>query len=74
MDTLKSATGLSTTTTPSQQSGEEPLSGETGKGTIEEPYDQGNAEGSDGAATKEGMGGALDDTKKKAGELTGKEG
>lgn len=42
MDTLKSATGLGD---PKQQSGEEPLSGEQGKGTVGEPYDQGNSEG-----------------------------
>ncbi len=43
MDSMKSATGLSTD--PSQKSGEEPLSGQKGEGTVEEPYDQGNAEG-----------------------------
>ena len=43
MDSLKSATGLSTD--PAQKSGEEPLSGQKGQGTVEEPYDQGNAEG-----------------------------
>ena len=43
MDSMKSATGLSTD--PSQKSGEEPLSGEKGQGTVDEPYDQGNAEG-----------------------------
>lgn len=49
MDALKSATntGSSTTTStdPSRLSGEEPLSGEQGKGTVNEPFDQGNAEG-----------------------------
>ena len=48
MDALKSATntGSSTTSTdPSRLSGEEPLSGEQGKGTVNEPFDQGNAEG-----------------------------
>ena len=43
MDSMKSATGLSTD--PSQKSGEEPLSGQKGEGTVGEPYDQGNAEG-----------------------------
>lgn len=43
MDSLKSATGLSTD--PSWKSGEEPVSGEKGQGTVDEPYDQGNAEG-----------------------------
>ena len=46
MDALKNPTnlggGISTT---SQQSGEEPVSGEKGTGTATEPYDQGNAEG-----------------------------
>lgn len=44
MDNIKSATGLSTDD-PSQKSGEEPLAGQKGRGTVEEPYDQGNAEG-----------------------------
>ncbi|KAL9076946.1 MAG: hypothetical protein Q9161_000579 [Pseudevernia consocians] len=70
MDSMKSATGLSTD--PSQKSGEEPLSGEKGQGTVDEPYDQGNAEGSDGAPAKGGMNGVLDDTKRKAEELMGK--
>ena len=43
MDALKSATN--TGTDPSRLSGEEPLSGEQGKGTVNEPFDQGNAEG-----------------------------
>ena len=49
MDTLKQATGLnansSTDTDLARQSGEEPLSGEKGRGTAEEPFDAGNAEG-----------------------------
>lgn len=42
MDALKSATG-----NPSQKlsSGQEPVSGEQGKGSVGEPFDQGNAEG-----------------------------
>ena len=44
MDALKNPTNLGTSTT-SQQSGEEPVSGEKGTGTATEPYDQGNAEG-----------------------------
>jgi len=42
MDTVKS--GI-VNAGAAQQSGEEPLSGVTGKGTAGEPYDQGNAEG-----------------------------
>jgi len=46
MDALKNATNTNVgKTTTSQQSGEEPLSGEKGAGTATEPYDQGNAEG-----------------------------
>ena len=48
MDALKSATNTRSSTTstdPSRLSGEEPLSGEQGKGTVNEPFDQGNAEG-----------------------------
>ena len=51
MDASKAATGLnanssaSTDTDLSRQSGEEPLSGEKGRGTAEEPFDAGNAEG-----------------------------
>lgn len=48
MDSIKSATGLSTGTDDSSQSsksGQEPVSGEKGKGTLEEPYDLGNQEG-----------------------------
>ena len=44
MDALKSATNIGTTTT-SQQSGQEPVSGEEGAGTATQPFDQGNAEG-----------------------------
>ncbi|KAK3166827.1 hypothetical protein OEA41_009952 [Lepraria neglecta] len=65
MDALKNATNVGTTTT-SQQSGEEPVSGDKGQGTISEPYDQGNQEGKEGAGPKEGMSEALDDTKKAA--------
>ncbi|KAL2048261.1 hypothetical protein N7G274_000172 [Stereocaulon virgatum] len=65
MDALKNATNIGTTTT-SQQSGEEPVSGEKGAGSINEPYDQGNQEGKEGAAPVEGMGEALDDTKRTA--------
>lgn len=45
MDALKSATG-----NPSQKlsSGQEPVSGEQGKGSVGEPFDQGNAEGEGG--------------------------
>lgn len=46
MDSMKSATGLgSNTDDASLKSGEEPVSGQKGQGTAEEPYDQGNAEG-----------------------------
>lgn len=72
MDSMKSATGLSSNTDASRKSGEEPVSGLKGEGTVEEPYDQGNAEGSEGAPAKEGMSGALDGAKKKAEELLGK--
>ncbi|KAL9133419.1 MAG: hypothetical protein Q9175_005396, partial [Cornicularia normoerica] len=70
MDSMKSATGLSTD--PSRKSGEEPLSGQKGQGTVNEPYDQGNAEGSEGAPAKQGVTGLLDDAKRKAQELMGK--
>ena len=43
MDSLKAATDLAN----KLQSGEEPISGEQGKGTASQPYDQGNAEGKD---------------------------
>lgn len=51
MDSLKAAAGLgaadssSASSAQKAASGEEPLSGEKGRGTVEEPYDQGNAEG-----------------------------
>ncbi|KAI4100726.1 MAG: hypothetical protein LQ339_005404 [Xanthoria mediterranea] len=38
------------------QSGTEPVSGETGEGTVEQPFDQGNKEGKSGAAS-DGAGG-----------------
>ena len=41
MDPKRSATEMGN----KLQSGEEPLSGEQGKGTAEQPFDQGNAEG-----------------------------
>ena len=40
MDALKTAT-----TSQKLSSGQEPVSGEQGKGSVEEPFDQGNAEG-----------------------------
>lgn len=42
METVKTGLGL---TSKNSQEGTEPLSGETGKGTSTEPYDQGNATG-----------------------------
>lgn len=44
MDALKNATNVGTSTT-SQQSGQEPVSGEEGAGTATQPFDQGNALG-----------------------------
>lgn len=41
MDPAKSASEFGS----KLQSGEEPVSGKEGKGTAEQPYDQGNAEG-----------------------------
>lgn len=41
MDTIKNALGLS----GSEQSGQEPVSGQGGQGTVNQPYDQGNVEG-----------------------------
>ncbi|KAI4223010.1 MAG: hypothetical protein L6R36_005744 [Xanthoria steineri] len=38
------------------QSGTEPVSGEMGEGTVEQPFDQGNKEGKSGAASN-GAGG-----------------
>ncbi|CAF9939334.1 MAG: hypothetical protein ALECFALPRED_008072 [Alectoria fallacina] len=75
MDSLKAATGLGGGGAHQKEAGgEEPVAGQKGPGTVEEPYDQGNAEGSDGAPAKEGTmgGGGLDDAKKKAEELLGK--
>ncbi|KAL8945858.1 MAG: hypothetical protein Q9222_007660 [Ikaeria aurantiellina] len=43
MDSIKSAFGYGA------QSGQEPISGETGKGTTNEPYDSGNVAGQSGA-------------------------
>ncbi|KAM0801241.1 hypothetical protein BDR22DRAFT_888555 [Usnea florida] len=74
MDNSKTATGLnaeSKDTDLALQSGEEPISGEQGRGTVDEPFDAGNAEGSEGAPAKEGMTGVLGDAKKKAEELVG---
>ncbi len=51
MDDMKAAAGLSTSTTTTgtsssdSQSGQEPLSGEQGKGTVGEPFDAGNQAG-----------------------------
>lgn len=42
MESIKSALGLGGSTT---QSGQEPVSGETGSGTVEQPYDGGNVQG-----------------------------
>ena len=42
MEAVKSGLGL---TSKNSQEGTEPLSGEMGKGTGTEPYDQGNASG-----------------------------
>ena len=42
MEAIKSGLGLAPKNT---QEGTEPVSGETGKGTSTEPYDQGNADG-----------------------------
>ncbi|KAK0507766.1 hypothetical protein JMJ35_009655 [Cladonia borealis] len=71
MDALKNPTNLGGTSTTSQQSGEEPVSGEKGTGTATEPYDQGNAEGKEGAAPKEGMAEALEDTKDASANIMG---
>ncbi|KXT12931.1 hypothetical protein AC579_4133 [Pseudocercospora musae] len=43
METFKSVIGLGTSKTEAK--GREPISGVTGAGTIDEPYDQGNVEG-----------------------------
>ena len=42
MEAVKSGLGI---TSKNSQEGTEPVSGETGKGTSTEPYDQGNATG-----------------------------
>ena len=42
MEAVKSGLGLAS---KNSQEGTEPLSGETGKGTSTEPYDQGNTAG-----------------------------
>ncbi|KAL9639398.1 MAG: hypothetical protein Q9164_000939 [Protoblastenia rupestris] len=47
------------------QSGEEPVSGETGKGTAGKPYDQGNAEGSEGQSVEGKASAGLQDAKNK---------
>ncbi|KAF7189156.1 hypothetical protein HII31_09578 [Pseudocercospora fuligena] len=48
METLKSVIGLGASKT--EDEGQEPISGVTGAGTVDEPYDQGNVEG---AATED---------------------
>lgn len=52
MESIKNALGLGGSTT---QSGQEPVSGETGSGTIEQPYDGGNVQGQSGSAADEGL-------------------
>ncbi|KAL9606646.1 MAG: hypothetical protein Q9179_000168 [Wetmoreana sp. 5 TL-2023] len=47
MDRLKSAIGYGS------QSGQEPISGETGEGTVNQPYDAGNVAGQSGAPASE---------------------
>lgn len=42
MEAIKNAVGLGSSQV---QSGQEPVSGETGRGTISDPYDAGNATG-----------------------------
>lgn len=42
MEAIKNALGFGGSTT---ESGQEPVSGETGPGTVEQPYDAGNAQG-----------------------------
>ncbi|KAL9101380.1 MAG: hypothetical protein Q9163_003361 [Psora crenata] len=64
MDTTKAATGLSN----KLQSGDEPLSGETGKGTASDPYDQGNSEGNDGKSVEEKASAGFEDAKNKVTE------
>ena len=43
METLKNVIGLGASKT--EDEGQEPISGVTGAGTVDEPYDQGNVEG-----------------------------
>ncbi|MCJ1462672.1 hypothetical protein MMC07_001275 [Pseudocyphellaria aurata] len=52
METIKYALGLGGSTT---ESGQEPVSGGTGPGTVEQPYDAGNAQGKSGSAPQEGL-------------------
>ncbi|MCJ1275048.1 hypothetical protein MMC21_002848 [Puttea exsequens] len=73
MDTLKDTARAGTATT-SQESGQEPVSGEKGTGTATEPFDQGNADGKEGAPPKEGVSGVLDDVKKAASDAVNKGG
>ncbi|KAL8718336.1 MAG: hypothetical protein Q9225_004515 [Loekoesia sp. 1 TL-2023] len=47
MESIKNALGYGS------QSGQEPLSGETGKGTPDQPYDSGNVPGQSGASASE---------------------
>ncbi|KAG8530444.1 uncharacterized protein KY384_004946 [Bacidia gigantensis] len=61
MDALKSATKVDS----KLQSGEEPISGEKGQGTAEQPYDQGNAEGTEGKDVGELSSSAIQDAKQK---------
>ena len=55
MDALKQAFN-NTDPSPSQTSGQEPVSGDQGKGTASEPFDQGNAEGEIPRAYEAGVG------------------
>ena len=48
MEAIKSGLGLAP---KENQEGTEPVSGETGKGTSTEPYDQGNAAGESDVVT-----------------------
>ncbi|KAI4141805.1 MAG: hypothetical protein L6R39_005184, partial [Caloplaca ligustica] len=47
MDYIKNSLGYGS------QSGQEPISGETGKGTVDQPYDAGNVAGQSGAPAAE---------------------
>ncbi|KAL8789486.1 MAG: hypothetical protein Q9213_001099 [Squamulea squamosa] len=49
VDKAKNALGMSS----EAQSGTEPVNGETGDGTVGQPYDQGNKEGQSGTASNE---------------------